>query len=60
MKVKKPLESVGWLSGNGYQMVVDEAARQIAKSMSAKATRDSSKNTTEEKKSKARAAAAKC
>lgn len=32
MKLKKPLESVGWLSGAGYQTIVDEEAKKVATS----------------------------
>jgi hypothetical protein len=59
MKVKKPLESIGWLSGAGYQTVIDEEARKVARST--RQMRNSAKtDAAEGKKTKARAAAAKC
>jgi hypothetical protein len=58
MKVKKPLESIGWLSGAGYQTVIDEEAKKTARST--RQIRDSAKTgVAESKKTKARAAAAK-
>lgn len=33
MELKKPLESAGWLSGSGYQVVIDEPARNEAEAM---------------------------
>lgn len=30
MKLTNPLRSIGWLSGSGYQVVVDEVAKQEA------------------------------
>jgi len=33
MELKKPLESVGWLSGSGYQVVIDERARAEAEAL---------------------------
>lgn len=28
LKIKKPLESVGWLSGEGYRMTIDREAKE--------------------------------
>jgi hypothetical protein len=39
MELKKPLESIGWLSSTGYQTVIDEKARRAAQAQQAERQR---------------------
>lgn len=43
MKLQRALDSVGWLSGSGYQVIIDSSARTASNAKSASTKKAASK-----------------